>query len=394
MQLIRHLRTWCLRTFSRGLTPLPPCGFPFLSCCLPYFLSGKSRPRTHASRNNGSWRIAAALTKRQGGIAAIEFLVVALALLLAGMGAFEASRWYMTREALGLALLQAARAGSVRHARPQAIEDAFLDGLTVLYAPPGRFPTARARMEDTLTRFERDNDRLAWEIDILHPNAAEYADFMQKNLPIAIESGNPAINNNYQFEQHQHMPQGRFSGSTIYEANTLQLQLVYLYQPVVPGMKGILRKAMRAIGDKDSLMSTLGVVPIRTGISIEMHSHPVLWMSKQTRHVRYLRQNPLITDAGYRRERIAIPTSQGHIENAAAKTSATPLAHTAGIATGAENTETTAASGMTEKSAMPETADIADNAGHSQANNSVTQSSGLVAESDPQMLLPQDPACE
>lgn len=317
-----------------------------------------------------------------------------MALLLAGMGAFEASRWYMTREALGLALLQAARAGSVSHARPLAIEDAFLEGLTVLYAPPGHFPTARARMEDSLARFERDNDRLAWEIDILHPNAAEYADFMQKNLPIAIESGNPAINNNYQFEQHQHMPQGRFSGSTIYEANTLQLQLVYLYQPVVPGMKGILRKAMRAIGDKDSPMSALGVVPIRTGISIEMHSHPVLWMSKQTRHVRYPRQNPLITEAAYSREKIAIQTSQGNIEDAATKTSATPLAHTAGIATGAENAETSAASGMTEKSAIPETADLEGNAGDSQANNSVTQNSGLIPESDPQMSLPQEPACE
>ncbi len=316
-----------------------------------------------------------------------------MALLLAGMGAFEASRWNMTREALSLALLQAARTGSVSHARPQAIEDAFLHGLTVLYAPPGRFPTARARMEDTLRRFERDNDRLAWEIEILHPNAAEYADFMQKNLPIAIESGNPAINNNYQFEQHQQIPQGRFSGSTIYEANTLQLQLVYLYQPVVPGMKALLRKAVRAIGEKDSPMSTLGVVPIRTGISIEMHSHPVLWMSAQTRHVRYSRQNPLITDAGYKRGRIAIPTSQGHIENAA-KMSATPKTQTVGMAGPTGDAETAVLSEMTEKSAMPETAQMADNVSDSKANILAAHSSGLISESDPQMSLPQDPACE
>ncbi|WP_148274540.1 hypothetical protein [Advenella kashmirensis] len=136
----------------------------------------------------------------------MEFLVVALPLLLAAMASYEASRWYMTREAVSLALLEAGRAGSVNHARPRAIEDAFLDALTPLYAPAGDFRDPRERMIHQHKRVEQNSNQLAWDIIITHPNIAEFADFMQKDLPIAVQTGNPAINNNYQQRQHQQFP--------------------------------------------------------------------------------------------------------------------------------------------------------------------------------------------
>jgi len=232
---------------------------------------------------------------RQRGFAMMEFLIVALPLLLAAMACYEASRWYMVREAISLALLEAGRAGSVSHARPQIIEEAFLAALTPLYAPAGKFHSPRERLHQQLKRLEQDSSGwLAWDIVITHPTLAEFADFRQKDLPIAIKTGNPAINNNYQHRQHQQFQRGPVSGSTIYDANTLQLRARYLYMPVVPGMQTLLRSVFSAIGASGSPQATLGALPIRAAITIEMQSHPVLWLSEETSHVRYLQGNDLI----------------------------------------------------------------------------------------------------
>ena len=213
--------------------------------------------------------------------------MVAIPLLFAAMAGYEASRWYMTREAVSLALLEAGRAGSVSHARPQAIETAFLDALAPLYAPAGAFRSPRQRMVHELDRFERTSGKRAWDITIVHPDVAEFADFMQKDLPIAITTGNPAINNNYQYSQHQQYPRGPTSGSTIYDANTLQLQARYLYVPVIPGMRALLRTLFGPISQSGSPLAAHGALPISASITIEMQSHPVLWQAEQTAHVRY-----------------------------------------------------------------------------------------------------------
>lgn len=226
----------------------------------------------------------------QHGVGAIEFLAVVFPLLLATMAAFEVSRWHMTRETINLALLQAARAGSVSHAHPQDIEDAFLIALSPLYAPAGRHASPYERMIYELNQFEHDSGQRNWDIAILHPDVAEFADFMQQDLPIARQTGNPAINNNYQYEQHQQRSKGVVSGSTIFDANTLQLQARYLYAPVTPGMRRLLRMVFATIGQPGSPLATHGVLPIIAGVTIEMQSHPVFWQSAQTRHVYYARQ--------------------------------------------------------------------------------------------------------
>lgn len=235
---------------------------------------------------------------RQRGFAMVEFLVVALPLLFTAMAGYEVSRWYMTREAVSLALLEAGRAGSVNHARPQVIEDAFLDALTPLYAPAGDFRSPHERMRQQLKRIEQDSGRLAWDIAITHPSIAEFADFMQKDLPIAVQTGNPAINNNYQQRQYQLYPRGPASGSTIYDANTLQLQARYLYVPVVPGMRALLRNVFGAIDSSGSPLATQGALPMSASITIEMQSHPVLWLSEQTTHVRYSQHSAFANSPG------------------------------------------------------------------------------------------------
>jgi len=293
--------------------------------------------RRHADR---------ALLRHQRGVGTIEFLVAAVPLLFSAMVTYEASRWYMTREAVNLALLEAARAGSVAHARPQAIENAFLNALTPLFAPAGRGRNPQARMMFELSQFELNSGDLAWNITILHPSAAEFADFMQKDLPIALTTGLPAINNHYQYRQHQQRGKGRLSGSTIYDANTLQLQVRYLYQPVVPGMRTLLRSIFSAAGQADSAAATHGALSIVSAISIEMQSHPVFWQSGETRHVHYAPRASLAANR---------PAPRRHSPQKPQTSDVHHQTEPAGLASGAKPSISTAASDASNPS-VPEVA--------------------------------------
>ncbi|RZT93054.1 hypothetical protein EV681_3822 [Advenella incenata] len=321
-------------------------------------------------------KIAGFSLRRQHGFAMVEFLVVALPLMFATMASYEASRWYMTRQAVSLALLEAGRAGSVNHTRPQAIEAAFLDALAPLYAPAGAFFSPHERMLHQQKRFEQDHGQLAWDIVITHPDVAEFADFMQKDLPIAVKTGNPAINNNYQHRQHQQYPRGPASGSTIYDANTLQLQARYLYVPVVPGMRTLLRTVFGAIDASGSPLATHGVLPISAAITIEMQSHPVLWLSEQTPHVRYKQRHAFASSPGPLRKSNAkagtgdFNSGNGDTISSKASQPATPNATHAGDAAASQaRTDAVAAS--------------------SQHQPSVT----LANNESPESALPADSAC-
>ena len=223
----------------------------------------------------------------QQGFANLEFLIVALPLLMTAAGIFEASRWHMTREIVSVALLQAARAGSTNHAHPLAIQQAFEAALAPLYAPAGRYANPQARMRQRIRRFEDRSGQPAWQITIAHPNALEFQDFRQDDLPIAQRTGLPAINNNYQYEQDLQLGTGQASGATIYAANTLQLNAVYHYEPVVPGLSLLLRTLFGSGKPASTPGLGLGVLPIRSSISIEMQSHPVFWQSSANTHVTY-----------------------------------------------------------------------------------------------------------
>src|SRR5690554_4785895 len=105
--------------------------------------------------------------RRVRGVAAAEFTLVAIPLLLAGLGALEVARWYLASQAVSLALLEGARAGAVAHASPRAISEAFDRGLLPLRA--GAAPHPRAQGLDP------------WQIQILSPHAGHFADFSRSS---------------------------------------------------------------------------------------------------------------------------------------------------------------------------------------------------------------------
>lgn len=215
---------------------------------------------------------------RQRGAAALEFSAAAAALLLAGLGAIDIARWLLVRQAVDLALLEAARAGSVAHARPQAIAGAFEDALLPLFVPPGPHPSARARMRAAAQALRRRTGLEPWSLEILSPSADGYADFGVRRA-----DGRLAIPNDYLAERHAARRtgpgrdgRGPRSGLTLFEANVLRLRVTYLHAPMTPGMRGLLRRlAGPGNGYADLARRRAGLLPIVREIGLLMQSDAV-----------------------------------------------------------------------------------------------------------------------
>jgi hypothetical protein len=258
---------------------------------------------------------------RQQGTAMVEFAVVALPLLMAALLAVEAARWHVVRQVLNLALLDAARAGTTAHARPRVIDEAFEQGLLPLFTPPGQHRSARARMQAELLEVTRRTGLLPWRIDILSPSGTAYADFGDAALRVDGARGLPAINNDYQAEQHarrrsQGWQDGRgpLSGLTIFDANTLRLRLTYIHAPMVPGVRAILR-AVAAAASIDQAALRAGMLTMVMEMALPMQSHPVHWPAPRASY-RTARMAPGAADSSrsarsrrWRKEEQGVPSA-------------------------------------------------------------------------------------
>ncbi|MFA5703487.1 MAG: TadE family protein [Advenella sp.] len=211
------------------------------------------------------------------GFGSVEFLLVATPILMLGMGSLEASYWYIARQASSLALLEAARTAATNHANPHTIELAFEKALHPLFSPTGNFPDPAARMQSYFNSIKKKTGQAPWRIVIQSPDQADFIDFQRKDLSIAQQTGLPAIDNNYQYEQYQRTGTGNYSGNNIFQANTLQIELTYPYQPLIPGISQLFKVLVGNGKDYDRQLMNQGILPIKQTLSISMQSHPVLW---------------------------------------------------------------------------------------------------------------------
>ncbi len=223
---------------------------------------------------------------RQSGTSLIEFSIVAVPVLLLGMGSIEASQWFFTRQALSLALLEAGRAAITAHARPAAIEAAFEQALLPLFADASEH-RSNQRLHNALAERRLLTDAAAWRIEILSPSPQAFTDFSDPALAIAQETGLRAINNNYLAEQARRTTargrapaDGSESGLNILQANTLVLRLTYLHEPILPGIKGLVR-LLGSQGNSygQNAMARGGYIPVVRTVALVMQSHPVDWPS-------------------------------------------------------------------------------------------------------------------
>lgn len=228
----------------------------------------------------------------QTGSASIEFSLIAIPILLAGLGSIEIARWLFIKQAISLALLEAARAGATQHASPHAIASAFEKALAPLFPPTARQSSAQ-RVQSGLIGRETEIGLPGWQIEIIEPSAKTFRDFSDPTLPISRQTGLAAINNHYQMEQDRALRAkgrpnglGPESGHTIYQANTLVLKATYLQTPLVPGVKGLIRALSRQTdGYASQAMARGGYLPITQKIAVTMQSHPVQWPTLTNRKV-------------------------------------------------------------------------------------------------------------
>ncbi|HEU0196983.1 MAG TPA: TadE family protein [Nevskiaceae bacterium] len=213
----------------------------------------------------------------------IEFAITAVPVLLVGLGGTELARWFYMKQALSLALLEAARAGITQHARPQAIKEAFDVALRPLY-PSSRLRTAAERVRQALDKRHRVIGQAPWRIRVTDPTAGAFTDFADPSLSAGLHTTQRIINNNYQKEQHTARlaagwvgGMGPTSGLTIYEANTLTLELTYPVKPLVPGLRPLLRLLGSGSGYYAQRLLAGGYLPVTQEIHLTMQSHPMEW---------------------------------------------------------------------------------------------------------------------
>jgi|SRR5690625_1630409 len=199
------------------------------------------------------------------GQGAVAFLLVALPLFSLAWLSIEAAHWSATRQALSLALLQAARVGATQGANPHTITTHFQARLT------------------PLTHTTQD-----WTIAILSPNPQVFEDFTDPDLP-PMTGAKRAINNSYLQQQHaryvaRNWPDGKGPASqqSIYDANTLTLQLQWAHRPLWAGTSQLLRLLGNAQGSVAQQIWAKGEVPIVRRVSVVMQSHPQDWRGNES----------------------------------------------------------------------------------------------------------------
>ncbi len=220
----------------------------------------------------------------QAGASIIEFSIAAVLILLLGLGGMEVAQWFFSKQAVSLALLEAGRAAITAHAKPSAIETAFEQALLPLF-PATESHSARQRLDNALGRRSQTTGAAPWRIEVLSPSPQAFLDFSDPALAIARQTGRRAINNNYLAEQDQHKRaqgwingRGPQSGLSILQANTVVLRLTYLHEPILPGMKSLMRLLGAQGGSYGQRAMALGgYLPLVQEISLVMQSHPVDW---------------------------------------------------------------------------------------------------------------------
>jgi hypothetical protein len=212
-----------------------------------------------AARDPASRRAAVRVAIR--GLGAIEFLVSLPILLFVGLGALQFGLVFQAKHALNMALIEAARAGSVAHADPEAVRAGLARGLVPwLYgaADLGEYALNLVRARAHVTQGEL----LRWiELEQVSPTSASFGDWAEpaRDANGGVIPGMREIPNDNLSSRALRTPPaqgtagdrsgapiGRLSGQTLADANLLQLRLDYGVPLAVPVVGRLLAWTLRA----------------------------------------------------------------------------------------------------------------------------------------------------
>lgn len=155
------------------------------------------------------------------GVAIVEVVIALPILLVVILAAIQFGLIYQAKATLNHASLQAARAGAVEHANPDAIRRGLARGLVPLYSPD-------SSLSDVIATLARINAELASDarIRILNPTREAFADFGEE-VNGAREIPNDRLH-------ARSTTVGAQSGVNIQDANILRIEITYGYELKVP----------------------------------------------------------------------------------------------------------------------------------------------------------------
>ncbi|MFA7531272.1 MAG: TadE/TadG family type IV pilus assembly protein [Castellaniella sp.] len=215
-------------------------------------------------------------------MAVVEFTLLALPILMLGMGSVELAHWAFMRQGINLALLEAGRAAITAHNRPERIIQGFEQALRPLYVSASQ--DAARKVHGALAQREQALGGAPWQIEVLSPSAGAFMDFADP----ALQFGAPAINNHYLAEQAaRHTSPGPVSGQSIHQANTLVLRLSWPHRPRQPWLARLLRPLGNPDGSYRQRALARGYLPMARQITLLMQSHPVQWADHPSGKVLY-----------------------------------------------------------------------------------------------------------
>lgn len=173
-----------------------------------------------------------------GGVAIVETIIVLPIVLVVILGTIQFALIYQAKATLNHAALQAARAGAVEHAHPEAIRRGLARGLVPLYSPP----SSLAGFTATFARVYEDVLQNA-RIRILNPTLEAFADFSEE------ANGVREIPNDRLHARSTAV--GARSGINIQDANLLRLEVTYGYELKVPLVNWFITRTLLTLSRHD-----------------------------------------------------------------------------------------------------------------------------------------------
>ena len=220
----------------------------------------------------------------QSGAALVEWLGAGMVLMLLGTLGWETVQWHTTRHVAQIALMEAARAGSVQHAHPDRMDAAFLAAFRARYpASAGSEPFDRM-----IQTVKRDSGLPAWHITQVEPDHADFARRHEPGLSVAGTAGKRVIRHDgsertshTQWLFHDQVPASTAATARrdAYDAPLqLRLDARVLHRAATPILRAVLAATAWGVDDPDTAQALrAGAWPIHLSSTIEMHSHAVEW---------------------------------------------------------------------------------------------------------------------
>lgn len=263
-------------------------------------------------------RMRSHLPIRCTGNALIEWLVGGMAIMLTVALALEGAHWHITRHVVNIALMEAARAGSREHARPDAIRRAFLQAMLARFASPDG--QARHRMETYFKKVRSLSGQPAWRIDQISPNESDFAAWHDPTAKVPAAGGRKVLRHDWgetdgmprwlnsstqslarvpsrllaSSASAARMPSAPLSSSSssalssgghrghrtqavqaARAGRSLHLSVTYLQSVITPGLASVIK--WLAHYEKMPGAHASGILVIKADILMEMQSHAVQW---------------------------------------------------------------------------------------------------------------------